>query len=212
MRYYEIVENVQPAYLYHGTGLRQANSILKSNRLINPSRRANPDRPYQGGQIMGISLTRDPIIAELYGYVVFVIDAEKLRQRMKPVPYDYDYHARIGKDGKFRHVKNSYFVGDEFEEVIPGGISPLEPFLVSIYPSPSRARAFQKWEKSGFASFEQSDAPYYRRITSHPKYRAWEPRAAESRRQTEMKRRSDSSRGLYYDKLIRGQYRDKFWR
>lgn len=126
MRYFiELVEG-RDAYLYHGTALVNALSILKDDKIYGSN-------DYYNSKVHGINSERGAVAtsrsystAKAFGTywdrefpVVLMLDQRKLSQRHAIKPYR-DYSA-------FGDVRPA-----EFEESVPGDIPNLSRYLVSI--------------------------------------------------------------------------------
>lgn len=111
------------AYLYHGTSFYGAKSILQSGKLEASDKRDDGDGTFQHN----ISLTRDPRLRyyssdgeDFTGTapVIFVVNQDVLRRKVKTRPFEYH---KNGRDG----------VGETEEQALAINI-PLYPAVVAI--------------------------------------------------------------------------------
>ena len=123
------------AYLYHGTDLARAVSILRDNEIYGTTEKEH--LPF------AVSTTRDPGFAYEAGTwfdkehpVIFVLDQRKIAQRFRITP-----HSDKNADDEAWEGSNTR--GIEAEERVVGSLKPLDPYLVSINVDPdfiARAR------------------------------------------------------------------------
>lgn len=147
MRIYEIInEAVGNQWLYHGTNPRSAAKIMQMNQLSGRTKQLyggwrgrfkEKNIDTQGGEdaVMGVSLTRNPRFVQQWTTaakggsmaaqqgvpgVVFVIDANRLKQRYRVVPTEY-----IQRSGETMNRS-------EAEEFVPGDIRNFNNYVSSI--------------------------------------------------------------------------------
>ena len=180
MRYHELLTEGRTAYLFHGTDLLSAISIIRDNQ-IDASQHYEHHTP-------GVSLARDYLAARAFGTywerqcpVVFVLDQEKLVQSThKVVPY-----RDTSEPGVYRER--------ESEELIHGSLPNLNRYLVSVnvdmdhLEAALQSRDWWRWLRS-----EIPDLPHLkylnsrgaflqmidRYIVKHPKLNKWVPRVS----------------------------------
>src|SRR5574343_321252 len=122
----DLFEAVRPDYLYHSTDSYSADDILSSNEMLpktqHLARRNLAARPkdIKHDQINGVSLTRSYAFARNWrgGYVVFILDARRLRHDHRVIQVDY------------------YGDRSEREEFVVGGIKNFDRYLVSVIIRP----------------------------------------------------------------------------
>jgi hypothetical protein len=158
MRISDIVsEAVRDQFLYHGTSPRNAAKILRMDKLAGNTKQLfggwrgrfkEKDIDTAGGEdaVMGVSLTRSYQFAKKWTTgggsgsmaaqqgvpgVIFVIDANRLKQRYRVVPTEYLQHS-----GKSMNRS-------EAEEFVAGSIKNFASYLHSI-EVPAATLAFMK--------------------------------------------------------------------
>lgn len=159
MKFSEIIsEAVGDHFFYHGTSPRNAAKILKMNLLIGRTKQLfggwrgrfkekDIDKPGGEDAVMGVSLTRSPHFVKQWTTlskggsmaspeqgvpgIIFVIDANKLKQSHRVVPLEY-----IQRSGQTMNRS-------EAEEFVPGDIKNFANYIHSI-EVPEATLAFMK--------------------------------------------------------------------
>jgi len=144
-----------PAYLYHGLSPVRAEEALKRNEIRgftshrsweDGARRWDKTEPGWENHtwMKGVSLTRDRRFAEQWGAIVFVLDADKLRQHYKIDPLAWSpRNPKREKEEWVRLHKSDHISGDgphimQYLNDPIGSIKPLDRYLVSVYISPEQ--------------------------------------------------------------------------
>lgn len=152
--------------LYHGTSISSLNHIIKDNALTpgydardshsqyrtmmrkgtTSTSRDRKFATYWSSRISGLWSDSDE---EAYRTVVIELDRDKLRQRIKIIPYNHFPH-----EGSRRpHDKQRWLFGPEdytgldgnqYEERLVGGIKNISKYIVKIYLSPEADEFIQK--------------------------------------------------------------------
>lgn len=99
---YRVITAAKSAPLYHGTTTWDAISIIESNEL-----RAHTCS-YVEGETYGVSLTRNPASAEVFGEVSLILDQEGICQNypMKPLTRYGELGRDIAEERVPRTIKN----------------------------------------------------------------------------------------------------------
>jgi hypothetical protein len=169
MRISEIFEAVRPSVLYHGTSGDAAEKILRENtiqartthHISLPYGSKRPDFRDRdrdttifpksrvkstGNYVKGVSLTRDPRFAKKWTAqegVVFCFDADKIRNRLRVVPFNFQYEERI-----------------ESEEFVIGTVEPVDKLLINILISRETYEIFH--------NFYENNKTRYELLINHP--------------------------------------------
>lgn len=173
----EVLTEGRDAYLFHGTDLLSAISIIRDNKI-----RAGQHYEHH---TPGVSLTRDYLIARDFGTywerqcpIVFVFDQQKLVQsRMKVQPYRDTSEPGVYRDR-------------EAEELIHGDIDNLSQYLISInvdldhLEAALKSKPYWEWmsEHGSFPDlkFVNNRGTFIRLINQyivrHPLLNKWRPR------------------------------------
>lgn len=161
----ELFQNMENV-LYHGTHLTSANDIIIDNRIAASANGetidiSNPKLPFVSNTTKNkniVSLTRDYGFAKKFSNdnVVFSLDAKKLRQKYKIIPFDFFSYFDKPSDGDYKYRRR------EKEEACFGDIFPLDKYLKAIYLRyPKYRYCMNSVEDEGEKS------PYYQLI-NHP--------------------------------------------
>jgi hypothetical protein len=123
----QVDEAVGGAVVYHGTDPDNAEGILEFNRITgHTEHNAKPLKVIKGynrivpvgfrqheiaqfDRVSGVSLTRDPNFARRWKSgqgVVFALDANKLRQNFRMIPYDYYGNRAEAEEFLVGHLTN----------------------------------------------------------------------------------------------------------
>lgn len=130
-----LLEDVRPQYLYHATTIESAKQILKENKLsANTTQWLLLDKKF----VCGVSLARNKYAShdfvlndydnnrwdsiENNGYILFILDYDKLKQTNKIIPYTYFYNT----SGEYTFPK------EEYEEFVVGDIKNLTKYIVGV--------------------------------------------------------------------------------
>lgn len=124
------------ASLYHGSGLGGAMNIIRTDTFQASTLHAIGDE-----LTGGVSLTRSPVQARTFGYVVFALDQIKLQQRHRIVPIDYWGQSRepvmVGSGRRLGRYA-------EAEEFVIGPIEHAEQYITAIYVERKVLDRYQK--------------------------------------------------------------------
>lgn len=145
-------EAVRDASLYHETGLWSAMEIIHTDAFLDKTVH------FIGNQEeFGVSLSRNFAWAKDWGYVVFALNQQKLRQTHKIVTIDYWAHSHEVTSGAIHRRKDRHA---EAEEFVIGAIDKAQRYIVAIHVEQS---VLQRW---------QQQYPHDKRIAllfDHPK-------------------------------------------